>query len=162
VPRKLTSDAVYDSPIVEDNQVSFLRAMCVDTFRCIDASLHLIDYLSHLLDIIHGMSKAKLRSNGLGIVSEGLELSEDQLPPFGNDKIKVYPMAWKNPLTGKLAMTVYQTLSERFILKMAAFSIILPKFATGCINYNDVRFIPSMFILMTGKRATPFFLITRE
>ncbi|OKO93677.1 hypothetical protein PENSUB_11956 [Penicillium subrubescens] len=88
------------------------------------------------------MSKAKLRSNGLGIVSEGLELSEDQLPPFGNDKIKVYPMEWKNPLTGKLAMMVYQTLSERFILKMAAFSIILPKFATGCINYNDVRFIP--------------------
>jgi hypothetical protein len=43
------------------------------------------------------MSKAKSRSNGLGIISEGLELFEDQLPPFEDDKIKIYPMAWKNP-----------------------------------------------------------------
>jgi alpha-ketoglutarate-dependent taurine dioxygenase len=63
------------------------------------------------------MSKAKSRSNGLGIVSEGLELSEDELPLFEDDKLKIYPMAWKNPFTGKLAMMVYPTCVRKIHLK---------------------------------------------
>lgn len=39
------------------------------------------------------MSNAKSRSNGLGIVSEGLELSEEELPPFEDEKVRIYPMA---------------------------------------------------------------------
>ncbi|KAJ5952337.1 uncharacterized protein N7479_010750 [Penicillium vulpinum] len=63
------------------------------------------------------MSKAKSRSNGLGIISEGLELAEDQLPPFEASKIRVYPMAWKNPVTGKLAMMVYPTCVRKIHLE---------------------------------------------
>ncbi|KAJ5875857.1 uncharacterized protein N7529_001441 [Penicillium soppii] len=47
------------------------------------------------------MSKAKSRSNGLGIA----------------DKIKIYPMAWKNPVTGKFAMMVYPTCIRRIHLE---------------------------------------------
>lgn len=59
------------------------------------------------------MSKAKSRSNGLGIISEGLELSDEDLPPFDISKIKIYPMVWKNPVTGKLAMMVYPTCVKK-------------------------------------------------
>ncbi|KAJ5681582.1 uncharacterized protein N7477_001522 [Penicillium maclennaniae] len=63
------------------------------------------------------MSKAKSRSNGLGIVFEGLELAMDELPPFDESKIKIYPMAWKNPVTGKLAMMVYPTCVRKLHLE---------------------------------------------
>ncbi|KAJ5364089.1 uncharacterized protein N7496_009802 [Penicillium cataractarum] len=63
------------------------------------------------------MSKAKSRSNGLGIVSEGLELSEEELPPFEDEKVKIYPMAWKNPVTGRLAMMVYPTCVRKIHLE---------------------------------------------
>ena len=39
------------------------------------------------------MSKTKPHSNGLGIVSEGLELAEEELSLFEPSKIKIYPMA---------------------------------------------------------------------
>ncbi|KAJ5678865.1 hypothetical protein N7462_007109 [Penicillium macrosclerotiorum] len=63
------------------------------------------------------MSKAKSRSNGLGVVSEGLELKEDEIPAFEENKIKIYPMAWKNPITGKLAMMVYPTCVRKIHLE---------------------------------------------
>ncbi|KAH8679349.1 hypothetical protein BGZ61DRAFT_360036 [Ilyonectria robusta] len=63
------------------------------------------------------ISKAKSRSNGLGIVSEGLELSEEELPPVEDSKVKIYPMAWKNPVTGKLAMMVYPTCIRKIHLE---------------------------------------------
>jgi alpha-ketoglutarate-dependent taurine dioxygenase len=63
------------------------------------------------------MSKSKSRSNGLGLFSDDLELSEDLLPPVDSAKVKIYPMAWKNPVTGKLAMMVYPTPIRRIHLK---------------------------------------------
>ncbi|ETS77216.1 hypothetical protein PFICI_11090 [Pestalotiopsis fici W106-1] len=62
------------------------------------------------------MSKAKARSNGLGLFSDGLELPEDQLPAVEGDKVRVYPMAWRNPVTGKLAVMVYPTPIRRIHL----------------------------------------------
>lgn len=53
------------------------------------------------------MSSARSRSDGLGLVSEGSELDNTQLPPIEKDKIKVLPMCWKNPVTGKLALQVH-------------------------------------------------------
>jgi alpha-ketoglutarate-dependent taurine dioxygenase len=55
------------------------------------------------------ISKAKSRSNGLGIISEGLELDDSELPPIEPSKIRIYPMTWKNPVTGQLALMVYPT-----------------------------------------------------
>lgn len=38
------------------------------------------------------ISKAKSRSTGLGMVSEGKELTPEELPPIEPDHIKTYPM----------------------------------------------------------------------
>lgn len=38
------------------------------------------------------MSKAKSRSTGLGMVSEGKELSPEELPEIEQEHIKIYPM----------------------------------------------------------------------
>lgn len=53
------------------------------------------------------MAPAKSRSTGLGMHSDGLELTDDQLPPVDTTKIKILPMLWKNPLTGRLALQVH-------------------------------------------------------
>jgi alpha-ketoglutarate-dependent taurine dioxygenase len=53
------------------------------------------------------MSPAKSRSDGLGIVSEGLELPLSDLPPINEADIKILPMCWKNPVTGNLALQIH-------------------------------------------------------
>ncbi|KAI1374513.1 Clavaminate synthase-like protein [Hypoxylon crocopeplum] len=53
------------------------------------------------------ISKAKSRSDGLGIVSQGLEIPMDDLPPIEEDKIQVLPLCWRNPVTAKLALQVH-------------------------------------------------------
>lgn len=63
------------------------------------------------------MSPAKSRSDGLGMVSEGLELDASQLPPIDESKIKVLPMCWRNPVTGKLALQVHPSAVQKLILK---------------------------------------------
>lgn len=59
------------------------------------------------------MSSAHSRSTGLGLHSEGLELSDSDLPPIEKAKIMVYPMAWKNPVTGKLALQIHPSAIRR-------------------------------------------------
>ncbi|KAF2134344.1 Clavaminate synthase-like protein [Dothidotthia symphoricarpi CBS 119687] len=53
------------------------------------------------------MSPSKSRSDGLGLISDELELPIDQLPPVDESKIKILPMCWKNPVTNKLALQVH-------------------------------------------------------
>ncbi|GJJ13258.1 hypothetical protein Clacol_007509 [Clathrus columnatus] len=53
------------------------------------------------------MSSAKALPTGLGIVSEDLELPLDKLPPWEESKVKVLPMVWKNPVTGRLHLQVH-------------------------------------------------------
>jgi alpha-ketoglutarate-dependent taurine dioxygenase len=53
------------------------------------------------------MSKCKSRPDGLGLFSEGLELADSSLPPIDASKIKILPMVWKNPVTGKLAVQMH-------------------------------------------------------
>jgi len=53
------------------------------------------------------MSPAKSRSDGLGMVSEGVELPLSELPPVNEKDIKILPMCWKNPVTGKLALQIH-------------------------------------------------------
>lgn len=59
------------------------------------------------------MSKCKSRPNGLGLITEGLETDESNLPPIDPAKIKIYPMCWKNPVTGELALQIYPTPARR-------------------------------------------------
>jgi alpha-ketoglutarate-dependent taurine dioxygenase len=53
------------------------------------------------------MSGAKSRSDGLGMISEGLEIPLDNLPEIDESKIKILPMCWKNPVSGKLALQIH-------------------------------------------------------
>ncbi|CAK5272695.1 unnamed protein product [Mycena citricolor] len=53
------------------------------------------------------MSPAHAKSTGLGIECEGLEMSEADLPPWEESKVKVLPMLWKNPVTGELSFQVH-------------------------------------------------------
>lgn len=53
------------------------------------------------------MSPARSRSDGLGMVSDGVELPLSELPPFNDKDIKILPMCWKNPLTGNLALQIH-------------------------------------------------------
>lgn len=62
------------------------------------------------------MSPARSRSDGLGLVSEGKELDYSELPPIEQEKIKILPMTWKNPVTGKLALQVHPSAIEKLHL----------------------------------------------
>jgi alpha-ketoglutarate-dependent taurine dioxygenase len=62
------------------------------------------------------MSTARSRSTGLGLVSEGKELSLDQLPPIEETKIQILPMCWKNPVTGKLSLQVHPSAVRKLHL----------------------------------------------
>lgn len=59
------------------------------------------------------ISNAKSRSNGLGMISQGLELGYEQLPPIDDSKIKILPMCWRNPVTGKLALQIHPLAVEK-------------------------------------------------
>lgn len=48
------------------------------------------------------MAPAHAKSTGLGIETEGLEYPLSELPPWDESKIKVFPLLWKNPVTGDL------------------------------------------------------------
>jgi alpha-ketoglutarate-dependent taurine dioxygenase len=53
------------------------------------------------------MSSCKSRSDGLGLLSQNLELPTSQLPPIDPSKIKILPMCWRNPVTGALALQIH-------------------------------------------------------
>ncbi|CAI7618966.1 unnamed protein product [Penicillium pancosmium] len=63
------------------------------------------------------MSPARSRSTGLGMHSEGLELPESELPPIDPSKIMVFPMCWKNPETGRLALQIHPSAVRKIHLK---------------------------------------------
>ncbi|KAJ6032794.1 hypothetical protein N7499_009063 [Penicillium canescens] len=50
---------------------------------------------------------AKMHPTGLSVYTEGREKPESKLPPIDPSKIQILPMAWKNPVTGKLSLQVH-------------------------------------------------------
>jgi alpha-ketoglutarate-dependent taurine dioxygenase len=62
------------------------------------------------------MSQAKSRSDGLGMLSEGLEIPFSNLPPIEEDKIQRLPMCWRNPVTGKLSIQVHPSAVRKLHL----------------------------------------------
>ncbi|CAO3619796.1 unnamed protein product [Cunninghamella blakesleeana] len=62
------------------------------------------------------ISKARARSTGLGMVSEGKELTKEELPPIEEEAIKIYPMLWKNPVTKKIHLQVHPAAVEDLII----------------------------------------------
>lgn len=63
------------------------------------------------------MSKANARSNALGLETEGLELTVDELPPVEDSKIKTYPVLWKNKITGDLHFQVHPSAIAELKIK---------------------------------------------
>ena len=62
------------------------------------------------------MSPVKSLSDGLGLYSDGTELPYSELPPIDESKIKIMPMVWKNPVTGKLALQIHPSAVEKIHL----------------------------------------------
>lgn len=62
------------------------------------------------------MSPARSRSDGLGLVSDGVELPYEELPKIDEQKIKILPMCWRNPVTGRLALQVHPSAVEKLHL----------------------------------------------
>ena len=62
------------------------------------------------------MSTAKSRPTGLGLVSQGKELTDHDLPPIDEKQIQILPMCWKNPVTGKLALQIHPSAVRRLHL----------------------------------------------
>lgn len=62
------------------------------------------------------MASAKSTSTGLGMVSEGLETSREDLPPWEAQHIKTYPLCWKNPVTAKLHLQAHPSGIETLII----------------------------------------------
>jgi len=72
-----------------------------------------VEYAPHPYVWISG---AKSRPDGLGMVSEGLELPLTNLPPVEQDKIQILPMCWKNPVTGRLALQIHPSAVRKLHL----------------------------------------------
>ncbi|KAI0275383.1 hypothetical protein BC834DRAFT_921393 [Gloeopeniophorella convolvens] len=62
------------------------------------------------------MAPARAHSTGLAIESEGRELAPDQLPPWSEDKVKVLPITWKNPVTGALHFQVHPCAAQEILV----------------------------------------------
>ncbi|KAI0480037.1 hypothetical protein GGR56DRAFT_663878 [Xylariaceae sp. FL0804] len=62
------------------------------------------------------MGPAKSRSSGLGLLSQGLEVPEEDLPPVDDAKIQTLPLCWRNPVTGRLALQVHPSAVRRLHL----------------------------------------------
>jgi alpha-ketoglutarate-dependent taurine dioxygenase len=63
------------------------------------------------------MSGTRSRPTGLGLYSEGRELSEKDLPAVDQSKIQILPMTWKNPVTGQLALQIHPSAVRCIHLK---------------------------------------------
>lgn len=63
------------------------------------------------------ISSAKSRSDGLGMESEGLEVSLDQLPQVAEDKVQILPMVWQNPVTKEFALQIHPSVVRKIHLK---------------------------------------------
>ncbi|KAK4227880.1 hypothetical protein QBC38DRAFT_476817 [Podospora fimiseda] len=63
------------------------------------------------------MSGAKSRPDGLGMVSQNLEIPFSELPDIDPFKIQILPMVWKNPLTNKLGLMIHPSAVRKLHLK---------------------------------------------
>lgn len=62
------------------------------------------------------MGPAKSNSTGLGLESDGAECKRSELPPWSEDKIKIYPVLWKNPVTDELHFQVHPSGAQSLII----------------------------------------------
>lgn len=123
VPKGRTQTLRYDDGTGDELQVPLGTTAFVSGYKMYDilspadqefARTSRIEYAPHPYV---WMSATKSRSDGLGLVSEGLELAESQLPAIDEAKIQILPMTWKNPVTGQLALQIHPSAVRKIHLK---------------------------------------------
>ncbi|KAH9958966.1 hypothetical protein BC827DRAFT_1269185 [Russula dissimulans] len=62
------------------------------------------------------MTPAAAHSTGLAIETEGKERPLNELPPWTEDKIRVFPVTWKNPVTGALHFQVHPCGAQELLI----------------------------------------------
>lgn len=62
------------------------------------------------------MKNARSLPNGLGLCTEGRELSRSELPEVDDDKLMTLPLVWTNPVTGKRALMLHAYCIEDLIV----------------------------------------------
>ena len=62
------------------------------------------------------MSGARALPTGLGLYSEDRELAESDLPAVEQEKIQVFPMLWKNPVTEQYALQIHPSAVRKIHL----------------------------------------------
>jgi len=62
------------------------------------------------------MAPARAKSTGLGIESDGLEMPLNELPPWSEENVKIYPVLWKNPVTKALSFQVHPCGATELII----------------------------------------------
>ncbi|KAM0755092.1 Clavaminate synthase-like protein [Meredithblackwellia eburnea MCA 4105] len=60
---------------------------------------------------------SKGNSNGLGTYNEGKEMAFEDLPPWDEKDLKVYPLVWTNPVTGEKSLQVHSVAVWKLHLK---------------------------------------------
>ncbi|KAF2160197.1 hypothetical protein M409DRAFT_70561 [Zasmidium cellare ATCC 36951] len=73
-----------------------------------------IEYAPHAFK---WMSTARSTRLGYTLETEGREVLLDQLPPWEEDKVCVYPMVWTNPKTGEKSLQVHGQGAFKLYLK---------------------------------------------
>ncbi|KAI5266167.1 hypothetical protein E4T47_08331 [Aureobasidium subglaciale] len=63
------------------------------------------------------MGKCRGNPNGLGVASEGLEASAEDLGEWKEEHVKRYPMVWLNPVTGEKAFQVHGICARKLFLR---------------------------------------------
>jgi alpha-ketoglutarate-dependent taurine dioxygenase len=63
------------------------------------------------------MKNARALSTGLGLTTEGRELSRGELPPYEEAKVMTLPLVWKNPVTGKPSLQLHAYCVEDLIVR---------------------------------------------
>ncbi|TFK70088.1 Clavaminate synthase-like protein [Pluteus cervinus] len=63
------------------------------------------------------MAPARALPTGLGIESDGLELPSDELPEWEVERVKVFPVVWKNPVTGELHFEVHPCGAQELLVE---------------------------------------------
>jgi alpha-ketoglutarate-dependent taurine dioxygenase len=62
------------------------------------------------------MKRARARSNGLGLLTEGRELARNELPPFEPEKVTTLPLVWVNAGTGRPSLQLHAYCVEDLVV----------------------------------------------
>ena len=121
VPEGRTQTVVYDDESGDMLQVSLGATAFVSGYRAFETlseaqrAWALRTQARYAPHPYIWMRRARARSNGLGLFSEGQELTRGELPEIDPAKVMTLPLVWRNPLTGRCALQVHAFCVEELL-----------------------------------------------